>query len=455
MTSPHHPLLPPHALDRYLGTLWRNRDFRTLWLSLTITHFGGQVTLLALPLTAAILLHATPVEMGILVAMEALPYTLLGLFTGVLVDRSRKLRLIIQADIGRGLVLLLVPIAAWGGFLSMSILYVVGFLVGLGGIIGWAAYQVFMAERVGRDNLVEANSRIALSDSASQLIGPGLAGAIIHALTAPIAILLDAISFFASAFMLRTIKSVESDAPKLIAIESASLSALWQGIWMDVKEGLSLIRHSPILRSIAVSLMLWNFLKFAYLAIVILFATRDLGFSAGQIGTIFMTSGIGFLLASAGCQRLNKRFGIGSVMLAGLTISGCSWLLVAAVSPNYWPAWHFGGALFLFAFGAMIFFINYLTLRQAATPDHLRGRVTSTLIFLAMVLSPLGSLLGGFMGEYFGLRTTIAIVGVGGLLLGVVMMWTSPLRNMKVLPEPSVAHTSATNSDAVSLPTNS
>lgn len=331
MNTPHRP---PHALDRYLGTLWRDHDFRTLWLSLTITHFGGQVTLLALPLTAALLLNASPVEMGILVAMEALPYTLLGLFTGVLVDRSRKLRLIIQADIGRGVVLLLVPIAAWGGFLSMPILYVVGFLVGLGGIIGWAAYQVFMAERVGRDNLVQANSRIALTDSASQLIGPGIAGAIIHALTAPIAILLDAISFFISAFMLRSIKPAESDAPKLVAAETKSLKALWNGIWEDVKEGLVMIRYTPILRSIALSLMIWNFLKFAYLAIVILFATRDLGFSAGQIGTIFMTSGVGLLLASATCQRLNMRFGIGLVMLGGLSISGCSWLMVATISPN-------------------------------------------------------------------------------------------------------------------------
>ena len=139
-----------HRFDRYLGTLWRNRDFRTLWLSLTITHFGGQVTLLALPLTAAILLHATPVEMGILVAMEALPYTLLGLFTGVLVDRSRKLRLIIQADIARGVVLLLVPIAAWGGFLSMSILYVVGFLVGF------------------KDNNLSENDQVLLEDLAKE-----------------------------------------------------------------------------------------------------------------------------------------------------------------------------------------------------------------------------------------------------------------------------------------------
>ena len=202
-----------HKWDKYLGTLWRERDFRTLWLSLTITHFGGQITFLALPITAAIMLQATPLQMGILTAFEALPYTLFGLFTGVLVDRSYKLPLIIMADVLRGLALLAVPIAAWFGVLSMPILYIVGFLVGIGGIVGWAAYQVFMAERVGRENLVEANARIALSDSASQLIGPGLAGVLIHALTAPFAILLDAASFFISAIMLRGIKTHPGDAP--------------------------------------------------------------------------------------------------------------------------------------------------------------------------------------------------------------------------------------------------
>jgi MFS family permease len=430
-----------HKFDKYLGTLWRNRDFRTLWFSLTITHFGGQITFLALPLTAAIMLHASPLEMGILTAVEVLPYTLLGLFTGVLVDRSRKLPLIIISDIGRGLVLLAVPIAAWFGMLSMWVLYIVGFLVGLGGIIGWAAYQVFMAERVGRDSLVEANSRIALSDSAAQLIGPGIAGAIIHALTAPIAIFLDAVSFFISAIMLRTIKSAESDAPKLRNNKASetNVKAIWAGIWADAKEGIVMIWRTPVLRSIAISLMVWNLLKHAYIAIVILFATRDLALSAGKIGAIFMMAGVGFLTASAVCQTLNRRFGIGPVMLFGLSASGISWLLVAAVSPNFWPATHFGAALLFFDFGAMLFFINYLTLRQAVTPDHLRGRVTSTLIFLSLSLSPIGSLLGGVMGEYLGLRTTIAITGVGGLLLGVALVRYSPLRTMHELPEPADA----------------
>ena len=420
--------------DKYFGGVWRSHDFRTLWLSLTITHFGGQVTFLALPLTAALLLNATPLEMGVLTAVEALPYTLFGLFTGVLIDRSRKLRLIILADVGRGLALMLVPIAAWLGFLSMPILYVVGFLVGVGGIIGWAAYQVFMAERVGSENLVQANSGIALSDSASSLIGPGIAGAIIHWLTAPIAILMDAISFFISAWMLRGLPARASDAPKLRA--ASADGAVWAGIWADAKEGLKMIRDHAVLRSVAISLMIWNVLKHAYLAIVILYATRDLSLSAGTIGALFMMAGIGFLLASASCQWLNRRYGVGYIMLAGLTMTGAAWLLVACVVNNQWAAVQLGGALFLMDLGAMLFFINYLSLRQAATPEHLRGRVTSTLIFIAVSLAPLGSLMGGILGTWLGLRITIAICGVAGLVLGLVLLRWSPLGAMRELPIP-------------------
>ncbi len=158
---------------RWLDGLWRDRVFLKLWSSLTITHFGGQITFLALPLTAALLLNASPLEVGLLVAMEALPFPLFGLFAGVVIDRFRKLPIIIWADIGRGLALAAVPVCAWLGWLSMPVLYVAGFLVGLGTVLGWPAYQVFMTERVGRERLVEANAKIGISDSAAQLVGPG------------------------------------------------------------------------------------------------------------------------------------------------------------------------------------------------------------------------------------------------------------------------------------------
>src|SRR6185436_11336655 len=168
----------------------------------------------ALPLTAAVVLNASPFEVGVLTALEALPYPLFGLFAGVMVDRLRKLPVIIFADIGRGLALLAVPVCAWLGVLNMEILYVVGFLVGMLTVLGWPAYQVFMTERVGRGNLVEANAKIGVADSAAQLMGPGIAGALIQWLTAPFAILFDAICFFVSALLLRGIPPAASDEPK-------------------------------------------------------------------------------------------------------------------------------------------------------------------------------------------------------------------------------------------------
>ena len=424
----------PHKLDKYLGTLWRQHDFRVLWISLTITHFGGQVTFLALPLTAALMLHATPTQMGILTMMQVLPYTLFGLFTGVLVDRSRKLPLVIWSDVGRGVILLFVPLAAWLGWLGMPILYLASFFVGLGGIIGWAAYQVFMTERVGRANLVEANSRIALSDSSAQLVGPGIAGALIHALTAPIAILLDALAFFISAIMLRGIKPQESDAPKQVG------HATWNSIWGDAKEGLVLIWRSPILRAISWGLALWQLLRHAYVAIVILFAVRDLALSPGKIGALYMLAGVGFLLASFTCQRLNDRFGVGRVMLGGIGMTAIAWLLIAAIVKSEFAFLLLGTALFLFDFGAMLFFINYLSLRQSATPDHLLGRVTSTMIFLALSLAPLGSVLGGVIGEWLGLRATIGLCGIGAALLVLAQYRLGPLPGMLTLPTPDAHH---------------
>src|SRR3954471_3276070 len=226
---------------RAFGGLWHNGDFVRLWTSLTITHFGGQITLLALPLTAALLLEASPFEMGILTALESIPFALFGVFAGVLVDRAPKLPIIVWADIARGAALLAVPLAAWAGLLSMGVLYAVGFLIGTGAVLGWPAYQVFMTERVGRQRLAEANAKIGISDSTAQLVGPGLAGALIQWLGAPFAILLDALAFFLSAAILRGIEPRPSDAPK---IEARSIAG-------EIGEGLRAIWRNATLRSLA------------------------------------------------------------------------------------------------------------------------------------------------------------------------------------------------------------
>ena len=190
------------TLKRTFKGLWRSQDFVRLWISLTMTAFGSQITNLALPLTAAVMLHATPWQMGVLVALETLPFALVSLHAGVLIDRVRKLPIVIISDIGRGVALLVIPFAAWFDLLSMDILYVVGFICGVQNVVGGAAYQVLLAQLAGRRRLVEANAKVTLGETSSALIGPGLAGGLIQLLTAPFAIVLTACSFFASALLL-------------------------------------------------------------------------------------------------------------------------------------------------------------------------------------------------------------------------------------------------------------
>ena len=412
---------------RWFTGLWLNPDFRKLWGSLTVVHFGGQITFLALPLTAALALNATPFEVGVLTALEALPYPLVGLFAGVIVDRTRKLPLIIACDVGRGLALLAIPVCAWAGTLSMGLLYVVGFLIGALSVIGWPAYQVFMTERVGRENLVEANAKIGVCDSAAQLIGPGIAGALIQWFTAPIAILLDSISFFFSAWLLRGIPPRESDVPKAVA----------RSVKDEIREGLMVIWHNRTLRALVWSIGLWQVFRHAFIAIVVLYAARELDFSAGHVGVLFMTAGLGSLAAAGVTATLNARFGVGPVMLSGITGTGLAWLVMGSATGPFWLAsLLFGGGLFLLDLAAMIFFINYLTLRQALTPDRLLGRVTATMICLTVSTAPLGGLLGGWVAEHLGLRAAMLMAGVGALLLGPLVTWFSPIAGMREIPGP-------------------
>ncbi len=412
--------------SRWLNGLWRNPDFVKLWGSLTITHFGGQITFLALPLTAALVLNATPFEVGVLTALESLPFALFGMFAGVLVDRTRKLPVIIACDLGRGLALLAIPFCMWFGVLTMPVLYVVGFMMGTLSVIGWPAYQVFMTERVGRDRLVEANAKIGISDSAAQLVGPGVAGALIQWLTAPFAILVDAISFFFSAWMLRGIPPREGDAPK----------ARPRAVIAEIREGLAAIWRNPTLRALAWSIAVWQVFRHAYIATVVLYAARDLGFSAGHVGAMFMVAGVGSLAAAGVVAPLNLRFGMGPTMLAALTGTGVGLIVMgSATGPTWLLSVLFGSGLFLLDLSAMIFFINYLSVRQAVAPDRLLGRVTATMIALTISVAPLGGLAGGWIADHLGLRAAMLMAGAGALLLGPLVAWLSPLARMRALPE--------------------
>ena len=412
-------------LRRRFRGLWRSPDFRRLWISLTVTSFGAQVTNLALPLTAAIMLHATPLEMGILVALESLPFALVSLHAGVLIDRVRKLPVVIACTFARGFALLAIPLAAFTNALSIEILYAVGFFCGVQNVIGGAAFQVLLAQLAGRKRLVEANAKTALGETSAALIGPGLAGALIQALTAPFAILLDAFAFLVSAMMLRRMR-VPNDVPH---------AGPRSPVLHEIAAGLRLVFRNRTLFALAWLAGLWQFLHHMQIAVLILFATRELGLSAGAIGVVFMFGGIGCVIAAALAERLSARLGIGPVIVHGLILTALAWQAFGLIGGPAWVAMILlGGAMLLFDFGAVLYGINYLALRQAITPDRMLGRMTATMRFLTVAMAPLGSLVGGALASAIGTRGTLLTVGGLGLVLAVCAVLWSPVRRHQTLP---------------------
>jgi MFS family permease len=405
--------------------LWLSRDFRRLWGSLTITSFGAQVTNLALPLTAALLLSATPMQMGILVALETLPFALVSLHAGVLLDRVRKLPVIVFTDVSRAVALAVIPVAAWMGVLSIDVLYVVGFFVGVQNVIGGAAHQVVIAQLAGRKRLVEANAKISLGETSSALVGPGLAGALIQLVTAPFAILIDAAAFLLSALLLRGVKprhDVPHRGPR------ASVTA-------EIVEGFRLVRRNETLVALAIIAGLWQLLHHMQVAVLVLFATRDLGLSAGAIGLAYMFGGLGCVLAAASAERLSNRFGVGNVILLGLMLTVAGWVAYGLVGGPVWFATvALGLGMLIFDFGGVMWGINYLALRQAITPDRLLGRMTATMRFLTVAAAPVGSFAGGALATVIGLRGTLWTVAVLGVLLAAGALAWSPVRRHRGLP---------------------
>jgi predicted MFS family arabinose efflux permease len=416
--------LRTHFRHRFRG-LWLSRDFRRLWTSLTITSFGAQITNLALPLTAALLLHASPMQMGVLVALETLPFALFSLHAGVLLDRVRKRPVVIATDLGRGLALAAIPVAAWFNALSMEVLFAVGFLCGVQNVVGGAAYQVLLAQMAGRKRLVEVNAKISLGETSAALVGPGMAGGLIQALTAPFAIVFDAFAFFISALMLRRIEA-RNDIPH--ARGSGS-------VWHEIGEGLRLVWDNRTLWGLAWLAGLWQFLHHMQIAVLILFATRELALSAGAIGIAYAFGGLGCVLASAFAERLSTRLGIGPVIVHGLIITAIGWQAFGLLGGSGWLATlALGLAMLVFDFGAILYGINYLALRQAITPDRLLGRMTATMRFLTVASAPLGSLVGGALATGIGLRGTLLTVGALGLALAGAAVFWSPVRQHRELP---------------------
>ena len=404
------------------GDLLRDTVYRRLWTSILISSLGGQVTMLALPLTAAVLLHATPTQMGLLSAMEIAPFVLFSLPAGVWLDRVRKLPVYVGGELLLALIVASVPLAWSLGWLSMAWLYGAGFAIGTVFTIAGSAAQIVLTQIVERERLVEAHAKNALASSGAEVAGPGLAGALIKLVGAPLALLVDALMLLCSAVLLRGIR-VRERPPRSVQAR----------FWPDLLAGVRFVVRQRLLLGLALLVGLWQMFNQAATAVQILFATRTLGLSEQAVGLSYVAMGAGTVLASVFGHRFAKRVGPGPSLLWGLVVSGCGWLLLSTMPANRFGVAGFALMLSLFGVGAVLIFINFLALRQAVTPDALLGRMTSTMRWLSLLLAGPGALLGGYLGEHFGLRTALLFAGLGSLGLAAIgsrLTWICGLREL-------------------------
>lgn len=381
--------------------------------------------MLALPLTAAVLLKATPTQMGLLTAIELLPFLLLSLPSGVWLDRVRKLPVYVVGESAVAACAISVPVAWWLGWLSMPWLYAIGFVIGTVHTVAGTAAQIVLTQVVARERLVEAHAKNALATSGAEVLGPGLAGGLIKVFGAPLAMVVNAVLLIGSALILKGIHIHERRDPRPDA-----------HFWRDLKAGVRFVAGNRILVTLAVLMGVWQMCHYAAMVVQILFATRTLGLSEQAVGLCYTGMGVGTIAGSVLGRRVSHRIGPGPCLVVGYAICGAGWGLLAIAPANAWGVAAFALMLMSFTTGAVFIFINFLALRQAVTPEPLLGRMTATMRWLTLLAAGPGALLGGWLGEHVGLRAALGFAAGVSLVL-VVVAWRLPLiRELKSLPEP-------------------
>jgi MFS family permease len=363
--------------------------------------------------------------MGLLTASSGVPILLFALVAGVWVDRLRRRPVMIVADLGRAALLATIPIAAVAGSLRIELLYLVALLTGCLTVLFDVAYLSFVPSLVERAQLADANGKLEVTDSVARVVGPGVGGALVSALGAPFAVLIDAASFIASGLFVAAIRVTEP--PRDAAMDR-------RGVLAEIGEGLRTVIGHPLLRVLAGCSATTNLFGFMFMSIYVLYMTRDLGLGAVGVGLVFATGGAGALAGALVAAPTARRLGPGPTLIWAQLFFGLTGLLVplAVLVPRValpmvviseFTQW----------LGITVYYVTNVTVRQSITPDRLLGRVNATVRFLAGGALPIGSLLGGAVGGMIGLPMTLALAQFG-LLLGVVWLLLSPLRGLRGLP---------------------
>lgn len=407
-------LLPP--------LLRENANFRRYFVGQLVSLLGDQVTMIALPLTAVLALHATPGQMGALLTVTLVPNLLFSLHAGVWVDRSGgRRRVMLVADVLRGLLTATIPVAYAFDRLSWPLLYVVSFLIGTVTVFFYVAYGGFFQAVVPRKDYVQANSLIHGSRAFSFLAGNSLGGVLVQLVRGPYALGLDALTFFWSALFLGRI---DVEEPPGAERESGGLLA-----------GARWIRDHPIIRAELLGVATLNLFNFVFSTLIILYATRSLHVSPAALGIVFGAASVGTLIGSFVTARISRRIGIGPTFVLGCFLFPAPLVLMPAAGG---PHWLVLGLLFVAEFtsglGLMLLDIMAGTITAATVPATLRSRVSGAFMVVNYGVRPLGTTLGGILGATIGVRPTLWI-GSLGALLGLAFLLPSPIPKLKELDE--------------------
>jgi MFS family permease len=400
------------------GGLWRNADFLRLWSAQTISQFGSQISALALPLAAIYVLDASAFEVALLSTIEFLPFLLFALPAGVWVDRLRRKPILVVTDLIRAALLASVPLAYALDALTMWQLYAVGFGAGVCTVFFDVAYQSYLPSLVERTSLVEGNSKLEITRSGAQLAGPGLAGVLVGAITAPYAILVDAVSFVASALFVLRIRGEE-----VLPEPTASRS-----MRREVLEGLRYLLGHWYQRPIAITVAVSNFFNTLMFSIFLVYLVRDLELSAVTIGLVLGVSNVGWLAAAMTATRLSNRLGIGKVLVGSAVLFGPSLMLIPA-APQSQPIPFIVAGLVLATFAGIMFNVVGLSFTQAIVPDRMLGRLNASRRFIVWGVIPLGSLTGGALASQIGLRETLWVGAICGSVSFLPLL-LSPVRKI-------------------------
>jgi MFS family permease len=420
-------LLP--ALPARRPSLWRHSDYLKIWFAATVSLMGSQVSQLAIPFIAAYVLKSSPLEVALLGAIEMTPFIILTLPAGAWLDRVRRRPVLIAGDFGRGLALLTIPIAFAAGALTIWQLYAVGFVAGCLTVFFDVADQSYLPALLDKEDLVEGNAKLSLPQSSAGVIGPGLAGQLIGLVGAPFAIIVDAASFLISGGLISLIRKSEPKPERQVGVDGKNTS-----LRQEIGEGLRYVGGNRYLRMIAGSTATSNLGTSIAFATFPVFAYRELGLNIALVGTVFSVGALGLLIGAVSSARLSERIGVGRAIVASMFVTGPATLLVAFMPAD--PA--VAGALlfcstFLTGLSAIVYNVNQVSFRQAITPLAMQGRMNATMRFLVWGTMPIGSLVGGLLGSFLPLRTTIAI---GGLVAATAFLWVlfSPVRSLRVIP---------------------